>query len=222
MKIVTKEMADFTRGRILETSKELFYQHGYSKVTMDEVAQKLGMSKKTLYRYFESKYDIISHIVQIFKDDLSNGVDDIINDESLEYPVKLKKMLNFVALKLSGISVLLMEDLQKILPDLWDELNKLKREGAFNRFNKLIEEGRRKSMINERINLQVIVALYASAIQNLLDPDFMNQLPAGIVEKMPTSPSEIFDNMINIIYEGILTEETKKDYQQLHSVNKAT
>jgi AcrR family transcriptional regulator len=219
MRVVTKEKADFTRNRILEASRELFYKNGYSKVTMDEVSQKLGMSKKTLYRYFDSKYDIMSHIVATFKHDLSNGVESIVSDESLEYPVKLKKMLNFVALKLSGISVMLMEDLQKNLPDLWDELNKLKKESAFIRFNKLMEEGRKKSMINDKINLQVIIVMYASAIQNLLDPDFVKQLPASLVKELPKSPSEIFDNMINIIYEGILTEKTKKDYQQLRLQN---
>lgn len=214
MKIVTKEKAENTRNRILGASKDLFYTKGYSKVTMDDIAQKLAMSKKTLYRYFENKYDIISQIVQNFIDDLGNGVKEIVHDDSLEYPFKLKKMLNFVAVKLSGISVLLLEDMQTTLPELWHKLDQFKKESAFIRFNQLIEEGREKSMINQHINHRLIVALYASAIHNLLNPDFIRQLPAEIVKEMPAAPSDIFDNIINIIYEGILTEETKEKFRK--------
>lgn len=212
MKIVTKEKAEQTRNRILQGSRELFYAYGYRKISMDMLARKMGMSKKTFYRYFKSKYDIMSQIVMKFKNDLGKGVNEIVNDTELDFPAKLRKMLNFIAVNLSGISPLLMEDLQKSLPDLWEELNQLKRESAFERFDKLIDEGRRKSMINTRINRQIIVALYASAVQNLLDPNFIKQLPPKIVQDLPNSPSEIFDNMISIIYEGILTEDTKKKF----------
>lgn len=213
MRIVTKEKADFTRKKIIDGCRQLFYECGYSKVTMDQAAKKLGMSKKTLYRYFDSKEAIMSEVTAMFSEELGSGVEAIVSDQTLDYPLKLKKMLNFVALKLSGISITLMEDLQKNLPRLWDQLNHYKKEGAFKRFNRLIDEGVEKGMINERVNKRLIVALYACAIQNLLDPDFVRQMPSEIVRDMPHAPSTIFDNMINIIYEGILTERAKNTFR---------
>ena len=200
--------------RILNTAKELFYNLGYSQVTMDDIAARLKMSKKTLYKYYSGKYDIIKTVVNEFKTELSEGVNQIVNDNTLEYPVKLKEMLNFVALRLNNISPVLLEDLQKNLPELWEEINHYKNESAYSRFNKLIEEGKAKNMINDRVNHRLIVVLYANAIQNLLDPAFLNQLPNGIITEMPKSPSLIFDNLINIIYEGILTEEAKQQYRK--------
>lgn len=50
------------RKRILETAKEFFLEFGYKKVTMDEIADSLGMSKKTLYQYFPSKYELLSAV----------------------------------------------------------------------------------------------------------------------------------------------------------------
>ncbi|MGK7394335.1 MAG: TetR/AcrR family transcriptional regulator [Candidatus Cyclobacteriaceae bacterium M3_2C_046] len=208
------EKKAYNARRILETSKDLFYTFGYSKVTMDDISKKLGMSKKTLYKYFDGKYQIMERIVADFKKDMSTGVDKIINDESLDFPIKLKEMLNLVAKQLSHISPLLMEDMQQNLPVLWEELNNHKKEGAYKRFNRLIEEGRQKSMINSHINHKLIVVFYASAIQNLLDPNFMHQIPQEILEEMPKSPAQIFDNLINLIYEGILREETKEDYRE--------
>jgi len=43
------------RNRILTEARGLFFRYGFSRVTMDEAAETLGMSKKTLYRHFPSK-----------------------------------------------------------------------------------------------------------------------------------------------------------------------
>ncbi len=201
-------------NRILEESRKLFYNLGYKKVTMDEIASNMKMSKKTLYKYFDGKYEIMKTIVHDVIDDLGNGIDKIIYDDNMEYPAKLRQMLKFVGLHLSKISPRLMEDMQVNLPELWEEVNRYKRDSAFKRFYKLIEEGKRKKLINDQINHHLIVVLYANATQNLLDPGFLYQLPQDILEKIPRAPAEIFDNLVNIIYEGILTEETKKEYRE--------
>lgn len=209
------EDINHNRQRILEVSKELFYNRGYNRVTMDDIARNLSMSKKTLYRHFNGKYDIMKTLVEETKKELSSGVLQIVNDSQMEYPLKLKKMLNFVAVKINDISNKLMEDMRVNLPELWEDLNNYKNESAYQRFALLIEEGKKKEMINDRINHRLVVVLYANAIQNLLDPLFLNQLPKDIMNEIPHKPAEIFDNLINIIYEGILTEEAKKEYQAI-------
>lgn len=205
---------EYNKTRILEAAKELFYRFGYSRVTMDDIANHLGMSKKTLYKYFKGKNEIMRNIVDQFKAEVSGGVEELVSNEELEYPVKLKRMLKFVAVKLSRLSNLFLEDVQKNFPDLWNEFNEYKNEAAFQRFKRLIEEGKKKAKINPDINHYMIIVLYASAVQNLLDPRFLKQIPTEILDGLPDSPGEIFDNMINIIYEGILTDETKEQFKK--------
>ena len=48
-----------TRQRILRVAMTFFLAHGFSRVTMDEIARELGMSKKTLYQHFESKESLM-------------------------------------------------------------------------------------------------------------------------------------------------------------------
>lgn len=213
MAALTKQQ---NKQKILDTSKALFYESGYSAITMDDIARKLGMSKKTLYKYYSGgKYEIMCQIIRDLKDELAGGVNKIVNNESAPYPEKLRQMLNFVGFTLANISQALLEDLQKNLPALWEELNRHKRESAYLRFNKLIEEGRRKGFINQSVNHRLIVALYASAVQNLLDPAFLNQLPEEILQDLPKSPGVIFDNLVNIIYEGILNADAKEKFKLL-------
>ena len=49
--------------RILETSKELFFRHGIKSITMDDIAHKLGMSKKTIYQFYEDKNALLSSLM---------------------------------------------------------------------------------------------------------------------------------------------------------------
>ena len=50
------------RDRILEKARDMFFKLGFSKVTMDEIAFELGMSKKTLYRYFKTKKNLYTKL----------------------------------------------------------------------------------------------------------------------------------------------------------------
>ena len=47
------------RERILQCALELFYAKGYDAVGVQEIAQKAGITKPTLYYYFGSKYGLI-------------------------------------------------------------------------------------------------------------------------------------------------------------------
>jgi len=46
------------RRRILETASRVFAERDYHAVTMEEIAQRSGVGKGTLYRYFDSKEDL--------------------------------------------------------------------------------------------------------------------------------------------------------------------
>lgn len=54
------------KEKILKEAQGLFWKYGVKSVTMDDIAKHLGMSKKTLYQFFNDKDDIICHIVDGF------------------------------------------------------------------------------------------------------------------------------------------------------------
>jgi transcriptional regulator with XRE-family HTH domain len=65
------------KHKILNTSKELFLNLGFKSVTMDEIASKLGVSKKTIYKYFENKTELVAAVTQYMFDTVSCGIDGI-------------------------------------------------------------------------------------------------------------------------------------------------
>ncbi len=49
--------------RIVTAARRHFFAHGFRGVTMDDLAEELGMSKKTLYASFPSKLDLLRTVL---------------------------------------------------------------------------------------------------------------------------------------------------------------
>jgi len=195
---------------IIKRSQKLFFEQGYKKVTVDDIASSLTISKKTIYKYFSSKREILEETFEDYKENISRDINEILDKTNLSFPEKLKQVLSSIGVHLGGMNSLLFKDIQDYVPELWEKIHLYKYEAAFVRFNKLIEEGRKNGHIKRDINRGVVVALYASAIENLLDPAFIKSLPPELNREIPDYPVDVFENAIKIIYEGILTPETIK------------
>jgi AcrR family transcriptional regulator len=61
-----------SRRRILDAAREVFFRDGFMAANLDEVAEKAGVAKGTLYRYFESKAElyvaVLAHNGAIFEE----------------------------------------------------------------------------------------------------------------------------------------------------------
>jgi AcrR family transcriptional regulator len=56
--------ADTTKERILQAAYELFYQKGFARVGVDLIAEKAGVTKRTLYNHFKSKDHLLTDVVR--------------------------------------------------------------------------------------------------------------------------------------------------------------
>jgi len=197
---------------ILESAYALFLEKGYRHTTMDDIAHALGMSKKTLYKYYPGKLELLSASFEIVKTKMTSKVEAILENKYIPFPLKLKSTLTVIATNLAPINPELFEDLREYAPDIWEELRVYINESAYIRFQKLIEQGVNQGLVNPRINVSLMVMLYAAAVQSLLDPKFISQFPDDISKQMRLSPSQVYDQAISIIYNGILTEEARTEF----------
>jgi AcrR family transcriptional regulator len=199
-------------SKILESAYAFFLKKGYKNTTMDDIAAELGMSKKTLYKYHSSKLELLQASFEVLKLKMSSKVEAILENKYISFPLKLKSTLTVVATHLAPINPELFEDIREHAKDVWEDMRVYINESAYLRFQKLIKQGEEQGLVNPRININLIVMLYASAVQSLLDPKFISQFPDSMRKEMKLSPSEIFEQAITVIYNGILTEEARNEF----------
>ncbi len=192
------------KERILTKAEEMFLQFGYSKVTMEEIAANLGISKKTLYKFFSGKENLVRDIVENMRCDIDNYVEELWNDSSLDFVKRLKKLMDFIAKQSSKLRGPLLADLQKNIPEVWDEINKYRKQNTMKKMSLLINEGVEKGAFRKDIDQQVMLLMYVNAIQGIINPETLSQLPY--------TGNQVFEIIIKIMFEGIFTEEGRDKY----------
>lgn len=202
------------KQRTIKISRDLFFQNGYSAVSIEDIIGKAAISKKTLYRYFVCKDDLLNEVIDNLTIGLSEDINALLLKKDLDFPNKLKAIFTVTALTMSKISVKFSENIRRSEPKAWAKITAYKRDIAQMCFSRLMEEGIEKGHISKDINKEIALLTFLIAVDNLFDPVFLEQLPKEIVDKIPRSPRETFDAIIKVIYEGILTEDTKKKYLQ--------
>lgn len=91
-----KEGKYLKQQQIIEAARNLFHKFGFKKVSMDEIANEAGVTKKTIYMYFKSKEDLLKYFIQ----------EEILNMKNIVEDVE-KKNLNFFDTVNEGIYKLL-------------------------------------------------------------------------------------------------------------------
>jgi AcrR family transcriptional regulator len=57
-------LRNFMETTIAQAAKEVFAKRGYQRATLEEIAQRAGMSKATIYLYYRNKDDLFLHVVE--------------------------------------------------------------------------------------------------------------------------------------------------------------
>ncbi|WBL41583.1 TetR/AcrR family transcriptional regulator [Algoriphagus halophytocola] len=199
-------------SKILDVAYQLFLEKGYRQTTMDEIAQVLGMSKKTLYKYYPGKIELLSATFEVLKTKLTAKVEGILDNKYLPFPLKLKSTLTVMASHLAPINPELFEDLREYAPEVWEDLQSYINESAYIRFQQLITQGVSLGLMNPSTNINLVVMMYAAAVQSLLDPRFTGQFPEEMQKGLKIPASDIYDQVTTIIYNGILTDEAREEF----------
>ena len=110
---------------ILRKSQEIFFKYGVKHVTMDDIAEKCRVSKKTIYKYFESKDHLLHCILVLQVRELQNAIRKNQQEEtnSLE---KLMLFFTYVKELSQGISVSFVRELKKYHSAIFMEILKYK------------------------------------------------------------------------------------------------
>lgn len=193
-----------TRDRILETARERFYKFGFTKVTTDEIASAIGISKKTLYKYFPSKDHLLQEVIQSTLRECDCNLNGILLNQELDFVEKLKQIMMQIGMQYAKIDPACIEDLRKNVPQVWKSIDEYRHKKILTDFSELCNEGVKNGVFRSDVDYQIVVLMYANVIQKMINPEMLSQLPF--------SASQVFETIVKVIFEGTLTEEARPKY----------
>ena len=153
---------------LLERASTVFMKYGLKSVTMDDLCREIGVSKKTIYKYFEDKNDLVKTIIQ-FKIEMDRqGCTICANsaDNAIESLVNISK---FVIEQFGNVNPSVFLDLRKHYPAAWKLMKDHKWEFVLNHIRENIIRGKEENLYRENLNPEIISRYYVSSMDSIMD-----------------------------------------------------
>ena len=109
------------RENIISKAEELFLSFGFKSVTMDDIANAMGISKKTIYAHFANKTELVEVVTFSILDHISDGIDRI-NAASINPIEELYDIKMFVMNYFKNERVSPQYQLKKYYPQIFERL----------------------------------------------------------------------------------------------------
>jgi AcrR family transcriptional regulator len=177
-----KQMESNLKERIKEKAKALFLTYGLKSVSMDDIAQRSGISKKTIYQSFEDKdalvYAIVNALVRSHKDVFKAARETAI--DAIDEVIKQDTGSSLVC---RDVRPSFMYDLEKYFPEAWDMLEQYK-SAIHEDIVANLRRGIQEKLYREDINITVMSALRMEQLLNFLRPKTFINHKAGTAQLM--------------------------------------
>ncbi|MBX3006417.1 MAG: TetR/AcrR family transcriptional regulator [Melioribacteraceae bacterium] len=196
------------KDKIIEIGEEKFFRDGFYKTTMDEVAAELKMSKKTIYKFFPSKDDLIHSIAQHFMNKMKNRILPALNTDKNAIE-KLEALMQVLAKASEKISTARMEEMKRHFPSLWNEIDNFRTEMMLGNITRIIDQGKEEGLFLD-YHTSLIMTMLVASVRNVVNPDFILNNNCSIIEAARYA--------FKVIIGGIVTEKGREVFN--HTINK--
>jgi AcrR family transcriptional regulator len=193
---------DPNRQRIVDAARAHFFSHGFRSVTMDDLAEELGISKKTLYAHFPGKFDLLEAVLAAKLAGVEATLKGVMRGHTHDFPAALQDLLAGTHRELDEIKPPFVRDMRQKAPEVF-KLVERRRAAIIQRyFGKFFIEGQRAGMVRKDVPAKLIIEILLAMVQSIMNPPKMEEL--GMM------PKEGFSGILKIILEGALTSKGRK------------
>lgn len=196
------------QSKIIEQLEDKLFKEGFYKTTMDDVASELGMSKKTIYKFFPSKDDLVMAIAKHFMNSMKNKIVPALNSDKNAIE-KLAELISILAKASEKISPNRMDEIRKYFPNLWNEIDSFRTKMMFGNITKVIDQGKSEGLFID-YPTSIIMNVLVASVRNIVNPDFILNHNFSIIEAARFA--------FKIVIGGIVTDKGKKIFNQ--TINK--
>jgi len=199
------------KEKILKKAEELFLTFGFKSVTMDDIANKMGISKKTIYAHFKNKTQLVKETTLKVFESISQGIDCIcsLNKNPIEELFEIKTL---ILEQLKGEKTSPQYQLSKYYPEIHNTIKKkqfdIMQDCVINNITKGVLQG----LYRSDINIEFISRIYFLGMTGIKDEELF---PSEMFLK-----KQLMENYLEYHLRGIVTEKGLTKLNQIINKNK--
>jgi len=196
MKVETQKYRELIAGYVIDK----MITNGYKKIILDEITVDLAISKKTIYKEFSTKEELLNFV---FLGELTKTYQKLVMLVQEKSPMfdKVEKLADLVASYIILFSEESLQKLKKEFPDIWKKIVFFRMSKILPLINHIINHSKKHKIINN-ISNELVINLFNNSLTTATDKSFLihNNL----------TQEAVFKTIFNILLNGMLTRKGKK------------
>lgn len=162
------------RGRILQTSRDMFFRYGIKTITMDDICRQMGISKKTIYQFFEDKNQLVEELVKLTTEENLRCINGFVNEAEHaihEFVLLMRHMSGFF----SDMNPVMLYDMYKYHSDAYGVFRKYRDKEIYRVVKQNLERGIREKLYREDIPVGILAKLRIEEVSMMFNPEIFSK-----------------------------------------------
>lgn len=188
------------RVMIREYLRESIRESGYSRISVSDIAKGLGLSKKTIYRHYDSKESMYEDLFNYELEAAYNSLIILIQEKG-PMAEKVNKLSKIIEKNLILFNIGSLQNIKREYYGLWKEIVLFRKNRVYPLIDLLIDHSRKNGLLEEYPN-ELIIELFSTSLNLAIERN--SSFEVGQKYK------EVFNSIFEILLNGILTKKGKK------------
>lgn len=167
--------------QILTKTRELFFKYGVKSITMDDIANNLGMSKKTIYAAFPDKKALLTRMISDYLQ--FHKHDTLCLCEQAENAIE--RMLLSAAAGVSfmeKINPVFLYDMKKYFGEIWQIFEEYRNKEIRAEIKSCLTQGQAEALVRTDLDLEIAVSMHMQHVDMMVDPELFETLKKPRIE----------------------------------------
>lgn len=194
------------KEHIIREATAMFFSEGIKSVRMDDIANRLGVSKRTLYEMFGDKKALLVDCIRYYADEKHRAM---MNDAERAANVMEEIFAMLSHMKRDEMGAAFVGNIRKFHPDIYRRMEEEAHEFSYSQLDKMFDRGMTEGLFIADMNKKLALMTLVYTMGALFENKYEFSRFAGI------SGREAFDYVIVNFFRGLSTEKGIKLIDEL-------
>ncbi len=183
---------------LIKSITDVLMNFGVRSANMDDIAKHLKMSKKTLYKYFKDKSDIVDKVTNLHCREESCKLNDILleSENAIDEMIKISEFVHHMIKNINPAAVF---DLKKYYPESFKKFEHHKSTVIKKSILDNLKRGVKEGLYRDNINPEIIAMIYIQKVDAVWNPE--------VIEDNTFSFAEVHLEMIRYHVRGVASQK---------------
>lgn len=198
--------------KIIDSAGEMFLKLGFKSVTMDDIANEMGISKKTIYKYFDNKVHLVDATTMYVQKTIDTLISEIMekNYNAIQENFVIKSLFKdmFKNAKTSP-----MYQLKKYYPETYTKLMEKEICTFSDCVKSNLEKGIEEKLYRSDIDIEMVMKFYFTLVFGAYENEMFSKETSEII-KIEIKILEYHTRAIATLYGHSILEQELIKYQE--------